>query len=180
MVLYRPICMDALLFCSIFDTLQTCTGLDVWRQKDESGLYDCRVLRKRTNDIKWMIEQGDIFNLMFRIRGGLARDMYGMQHEGLFSRAAAGTKTLVEDYHATVAGALDYICDSTSDQVISNACFSVVYQFTMIVIIIFASTIRYPLMLNWPSSMRHDIPTADLLSYFLEVQLLDSIMLGLF
>jgi hypothetical protein len=92
-------------------------GLDVWRQKDESGLYDCRVLRKRTNDIKWMIEQGDIFNLMFRIRGGLARDMYGMQHEGLFSKAAAGTKVLVEDYHSTVAASLNYICDSTADEV---------------------------------------------------------------
>jgi hypothetical protein len=92
-------------------------GLDVWRQKDESGLYDCRVLRKRTNDIKWMIGQGDIFNLMFRIRGGLARDMYGMQHEGLFSKAAAGTKMLVEDYHSTVAASLNYICDSTDDQV---------------------------------------------------------------
>jgi hypothetical protein len=93
-------------------------GLDVWRQRDESSLYDCRVLRKRTKDIKWMIDQGDIFNLMFRIRGGLARDMYGMQHEGLFSKAAAGTKVLVEDYHSTVAASLNYICDTDTEQVL--------------------------------------------------------------
>jgi TAG lipase / steryl ester hydrolase / phospholipase A2 / LPA acyltransferase len=61
-----------------------------------------------------MINHGDVFNLMFRIRGGLARDMYGMQHEGLFSRAQAGTKLLVEDYHETVAAALNYICDNDS------------------------------------------------------------------
>lgn len=90
----------------------------MWRQRDESSLYDCRVLRKRTKDIKWMIDQGDIFNLMFRIRGGLARDMYGMQHEGLFSKAAAGTKVLVEDYHSTVAASLNYICDTDTEQVL--------------------------------------------------------------
>eukprot|EP00603_Paraphysomonas_imperforata_P012561 CAMPEP_0114453912 /NCGR_PEP_ID=MMETSP0104-20121206/2302_1 /TAXON_ID=37642 ORGANISM="Paraphysomonas imperforata, Strain PA2" /NCGR_SAMPLE_ID=MMETSP0104 /ASSEMBLY_ACC=CAM_ASM_000202 /LENGTH=719 /DNA_ID=CAMNT_0001626263 /DNA_START=433 /DNA_END=2591 /DNA_ORIENTATION=+ len=103
------------------EELDHLNGLDAWRLKDESSLYDCRVLRKRSNDIKWMTEQGDIFNLMFRIRGGLARDMYGMQHEGLFSKAAAGTKTLVEDYHSTVAAALNYICDSTNDEIPTDA-----------------------------------------------------------
>ena len=44
--------------------------------------------------------------------GGLARDQYGMQHEGLFSRATAGTKRIVEKYHDTVSYALDFICDS--------------------------------------------------------------------
>ena len=44
--------------------------------------------------------------------GGLARDQYGMQHEGLFSRATAGTKRIVEKYHDTVSYALEFICDS--------------------------------------------------------------------
>ena len=59
-----------------------------------------------------MINQKDIFNLMFRLRGGLARDMYGMQHEGLFSKSIIGTKLLVEEYHQTVVDALNCICDS--------------------------------------------------------------------
>lgn len=80
-----------------------------------------------------MIEQGDIFNLMFRIRGGLARDMYGMQHEGLHSKAAAGTKVLVEDYHATVSASLNYICDSDSGQV----SMMVVYIIGMLLMIIY-------------------------------------------
>jgi TAG lipase/steryl ester hydrolase/phospholipase A2/LPA acyltransferase len=46
------------------------------------------------------------------MRGGLARDQYGMQHEGLFSRATAGTKRIVEKYHDTTSYALDFICDS--------------------------------------------------------------------
>lgn len=32
--------------------------------------------------------------------------------EGLFSKAMAGTKYLVEEYHETVARALNLICDS--------------------------------------------------------------------
>jgi TAG lipase / steryl ester hydrolase / phospholipase A2 / LPA acyltransferase len=59
-----------------------------------------------------MIDQNDIFDLMFRLRGGLARDMYGMQHEGLFSKSIIGTKELVENYHQTVVDALNCICDS--------------------------------------------------------------------
>ena len=35
-----------------------------------------------------------------------------MQHEGLFSRAISGTKMIVEQYHESVAYALDFICDS--------------------------------------------------------------------
>ena len=62
-----------------------------------------------------MVDNKDIFNLMFRLRGGLARDMYGMQHEGLFSRSRVGTKLLVEEYHRTVVTALDTICDSNPD-----------------------------------------------------------------
>ena len=39
-------------------------------------------------------------------------DSIGMQHEGLFSRAISGTKMIVEQYHESVAYALDFICDS--------------------------------------------------------------------
>ena len=138
-------------------------GNDKWRLQDESSLYDCNVLRKRIDDTMEMAKQGDVFRLMFRLRGGLARDQYGnilftlsfiyqlsiwtfnlprisdnysdsiilqrcnyftrylisiilrfqgMQHEGLFSRAISGTKVIVEQYHESVAYALDFICDS--------------------------------------------------------------------
>lgn len=64
-----------------------------------------------------MMNTHDVFNLMFRLRGGLARDMYGIQNEGLFTRALGGTKYLIEDYHNTICEALDYICDSQQDEV---------------------------------------------------------------
>ena len=54
----------------------------------------------------------DIFELMFVLRGGIARNKFGLLHEGLFSKASAGTKVLVETYHNVVCAALDFVCDA--------------------------------------------------------------------
>lgn len=58
-------------------------GYDKWRLQDESSLFDCNVLKKRINDTVEMVRQGDVFRLMFRLRGGLARDQYGNSQEEL-------------------------------------------------------------------------------------------------
>lgn len=87
-------------------------GFDVWRNQDHSTLYDHRMLQKRIVFTREMLRRGDVFDLMFRMRGGLARDQFGMQHEGLFSRAMAGTKHIVEKYLETVCEGLNFICDS--------------------------------------------------------------------
>jgi TAG lipase/steryl ester hydrolase/phospholipase A2/LPA acyltransferase len=42
----------------------------------------------------------------------ISRDQFGMQHEGLFSKAMQGTKVLVEKYLETMAAGLNFICDS--------------------------------------------------------------------
>jgi hypothetical protein len=41
-----------------------------------------------------------------------------MQHEGLFSRAKAGTKQIVEEYHDTVCESLNFICDEGKKSVL--------------------------------------------------------------
>ena len=101
--------------------LDVLIGADKYRARDMSSLYDCKVITKRIADTREMMRRGDVFDLMFRLRGGLARDQFGMQNEGLFRKSLAGTKHLVEKYHATNVAALDYICDSSpaSDQVIT-------------------------------------------------------------
>lgn len=87
-------------------------GYDVWRNQDHSTLYDHKMLQKRIVFTREMLRRGDVFDLMFRMRGGLARDQFGMQHEGLFSRAMAGTKHIVEKYLETICDGLNFICDS--------------------------------------------------------------------
>jgi TAG lipase / steryl ester hydrolase / phospholipase A2 / LPA acyltransferase len=83
-----------------------------WREHDDSFLCDYRMIKKRIYGTLNMLERGDIFDLMFRVRGGLARDQFGIQHEGLFSKALSGPKYVIEKYHETMAMALNYICDS--------------------------------------------------------------------
>jgi hypothetical protein len=96
-------------FASELDKLK---GADIWQKTDQSYLYDHRVLKKRIQDTIHMIRHGDIFNLMFRLRGGLARDQFGINHEALFTKAIAGTKHIIEAYNETVAYALNFVCDS--------------------------------------------------------------------
>lgn len=103
------------------EELDTLLGNDKWRQEAESSLYDHTVLRKRISDIQGFLRDKNMFSLIFRLRGGLSREQFGMQHEGLFSRAHAGTKAVVEEYHATVCHALDHICDTVDDQVPTDA-----------------------------------------------------------
>lgn len=98
-------------------------GLDAWRISDASAFYDYRVLRKRILDTIQMIQRGDVFNLIFRLRGGLARDQFGITHAALFSKAMAGTKSIIENYHETVSNALNFIVDSpiAQDEIPSDA-----------------------------------------------------------
>lgn len=51
-----------------------------------------QVLQQQIDDLNAMIYSEDVFGLMFRLRGSLSRNQHGMLHEGLFSRANAGTK----------------------------------------------------------------------------------------
>jgi len=51
-------------------------GHDVWRNEDTSTLYDSKMLQKRIIMTRDMLQRGDVFDLMFRLRGGLARYQY--------------------------------------------------------------------------------------------------------
>lgn len=55
-----------------------------------------KVLQQQISDLNAMINAEDVFGLMFRLRCSLSRNQHGMLHEGLFSRAHAGTKVSLE------------------------------------------------------------------------------------
>ena len=86
-----------------------------WIEEDKCRLFDYKILRKRIQSIERMEYSRDTFGLMFRLRGALSRDQYGLLHEGLYSRAYSGTKRLVQLYFQTVTSALNYICDYDED-----------------------------------------------------------------
>jgi len=87
-------------------------GNDVWRSENDSQLYEGHRISARIDEFVHLMRRQDIFELMFVLRGGIGRNKYGLLHEGLFSKAMAGTKVLVETYHNVVCASLDFVCDS--------------------------------------------------------------------
>jgi len=98
-------------YAELADQLQ---GNEAWRKDPECTFYDRETLQHRIDELTDLINKGDIFQLMFTLRGGIYRSQYGMLHEGLFSKALSGTKLMVEQYLETVCKGLRLICDADS------------------------------------------------------------------
>lgn len=87
-------------------------GNDTWRTEKKCALYESERIQARIDELVHLMRRRDIFDLMFTLRGGIGRNHFGLLHEGLFSRAMAGSKLLIETYHNVVCAALDYVCDA--------------------------------------------------------------------
>jgi len=86
-------------------------GDDVWRSDPECQLYERERIVARIDGFVHLMRRRDVFELMFEVRGSSSRNKFGLLHEGLFSKAMAGSKVLVETYHNVVCAALDFVCD---------------------------------------------------------------------
>jgi TAG lipase/steryl ester hydrolase/phospholipase A2/LPA acyltransferase len=71
-------------------------GDDVWRSDPDCQLYERERISARIDEFVHLMRRRDIFELMFVLRGGIGRNKFGLLHEGLFSKAMAGSKVLVE------------------------------------------------------------------------------------
>ena len=71
-------------------------GDDIWRSDPECVLYERERISARIDEFVHFMRRRDIFELMFELRGGIGRNRFGLLHEGLFSKAMAGSKVLVE------------------------------------------------------------------------------------
>jgi TAG lipase/steryl ester hydrolase/phospholipase A2/LPA acyltransferase len=87
-------------------------GNDVWRSDPNCRIYERDRISARIDELVHLMRRQDIFELMFVLRGSIGRNKFGLLHEGLFSKALAGTKVLVETYHNVVCAALDFCCDA--------------------------------------------------------------------
>jgi len=85
---------------------------DVWRSEPNCPLYESDRIKSRIDEFVHLIRRHNVFDLIFTLRGGIARNRFGLLHEGLFSKALCGTKVLVETYHNVVCAALEFVCDA--------------------------------------------------------------------
>jgi len=94
------------------ERIDSIQGNDVWRSDPNCPLYERDRISARIDEYVHLLRRRDIFELMFVLRGSIGRNKFGLLHEGLFSKALAGTKMLVETYHNVVCAGLDFVCDA--------------------------------------------------------------------
>jgi len=82
-----------------------------WRMEPKCALYEHDRIKNTMDHYLHLMRRGQVFDLLFVLRGNLGRNQFGLLHKGLFSKARAGTKVLVETYHNVVCAALEFVCD---------------------------------------------------------------------
>lgn len=85
------------------------SGMQAWRDADESRHFDHRAIRARLDKLRKLSAAGDVKGLLFVLNEGIHGNIDGMGAERLYQKARFGTKRLIEAYVAEVAAALDRI-----------------------------------------------------------------------
>jgi len=96
----------------IAEQIDSIQSNDIWRSEPNCPLYESDRIQSRIDEFVHLIRRHYVFDLIFTLRGGIARNRFGLLHEGLFSKALCGTKVLVETYHNVVCAALEFVCDA--------------------------------------------------------------------
>jgi len=91
-------------------------GMDIWKLKDRTTLYDYKAIRKRIELYRGFRDRGDDQGLLFALNEGIHGNMGGMGRSSLYKRAEFGTKQLISDYVDEVISSLVHLA---SDEVTS-------------------------------------------------------------
>jgi hypothetical protein len=103
--------------------LDRATGAISWRVDDEAspkGLLDSKELRRRIANYRTLEARKDVRALMWCLRAELHRRPAGSGSPQLYGVTASGTKVVVEEHVQAAASALDFVCDSCSDEEIPS------------------------------------------------------------
>lgn len=84
-------------------------GLDEWRRKEASSLYDHASIRERLDNLRNLRAKRDADGLLFALNEGIHGNLGGIGSPALYEKAKFGTKKLVEDYIEEVVSALEYL-----------------------------------------------------------------------
>ena len=94
------------------------SGLEDWKNTEESSLYDHEEIRIRLKTLKDLKKKGDDHGVLFTLNEGIHGNMGGMGNAKLYTKAISGTKNLVVEYISEIAEALQHI-DELDHSIIS-------------------------------------------------------------
>ncbi|KAI1434507.1 acyl transferase/acyl hydrolase/lysophospholipase [Xylaria sp. CBS 124048] len=89
--------------------LDNLKGLKLWRNDPSSHSYDWILISDRLNSMLTARDEDDRQSLVDLVRSGLVRNLGNITAPKLYNRSFAGTKYLIEEYVAQVAGAVQDI-----------------------------------------------------------------------
>ena len=93
------------------------SGMEKWRQKEDSALYDAAEIRIRHDKLRELIDGGRWHDLLYALNEGLHGNMGGMGRGVLYSQARSGTKLLIDEYVNVIVEALHCIADADEDSI---------------------------------------------------------------
>lgn len=103
-------------FMQLAEQVDAVTGDQEWRMDPSCHLYESDRIVATIHHYLHLMRRRAVFELLFLLRGSnLNRHRFGLLNRGLFNRAQAGTKVLVETYHNVVCSALEFVCDANQD-----------------------------------------------------------------
>src|SRR5688500_5659760 len=77
------------------------SGLQAWRDADESKHFDYKAIRARLERLRSLSAAGDVKGLLFVLNEGIHGNIDGMGHERLYQKARFGTKALRSEEHTS-------------------------------------------------------------------------------
>ncbi|CAG9314328.1 unnamed protein product [Blepharisma stoltei] len=87
-------------------------GKEEWKKREQSPLYDYRLLRRRLKLIRSLRQQDDIPALVHHLRSGLLRGLGGSLNSTLYTKTLVDTKYLIMEYQDEVSNALRHVLHS--------------------------------------------------------------------
>ncbi len=90
------------------------SGMQAWRDADESEHFDYRAIRARLEKLRMLSAANDVKGLLFVLNEGIHGNIDGMGNERLYQKARFGTKKLIEAYVEEVVAALGKIAAARS------------------------------------------------------------------
>lgn len=102
-------------YMMLAEQMDVITGNQEWRMDPACPLYERDRIATTIDHYLHLMRRGEVFDLLYLLRGNLGRNQFGLLHKGLFSKAQAGTKVLVETYHNVVCAALEFVCDANAE-----------------------------------------------------------------
>lgn len=93
------------------------TGMDRWRNKDQSTQFDNVAIRIRIDRLRALRARHDNTGLLFTLNEGIHGNMGGMGKSSLYERAVFGTKQLIVDYVEEIVDALELLADPAVDEI---------------------------------------------------------------